>query len=158
MLYSIINNVDYKTVLSKEIEFGLNQCAKILNHFEFSSINDFLKSSTKKIKQTTSLFEYHIMKTILMINFDEFYELFTKNKLNTQSLEMFVYTKLNTTLIKSKIDSLINSNKFDDSLRMSNIEIYNLKSQNGGSTNNDYYKKYLKYKNKYLRKKSAINI
>lgn len=71
-IYSIMNNENINDIVKKEIEFGYLQTAKILDHFNFTSINDFLESKTKKINQTTAVFEYHILKTILLMKLDEF--------------------------------------------------------------------------------------
>ena len=43
-LYSLINNEDINIVLNKEINMGQLQTAKILNHFDFKSVKDFLET------------------------------------------------------------------------------------------------------------------
>ena len=79
-IYSEINKVSINELIYNEIRFGILQSAKILYHFGFSSISDFLTNKSKKIVQTTSVFEYHILKTILLINFEKFIKIIRSNE------------------------------------------------------------------------------
>ena len=84
-LCALMNSSDYgkyQELLQKELDFGILQTAKILDHFGFTSMNDFLTNKTKKIDQGTAVFEYHILKTILLYRFDEFIRILKDNNNN----------------------------------------------------------------------------
>lgn len=63
-----------KNRLMDEVKFGIMQSSKILNYFGFLSIDDFLSDSkdVRIIKQSTAMFEYHVLKTVLLYKFDDF--------------------------------------------------------------------------------------
>lgn len=163
ILYSKIKNEDFNKVLEKEINHGLVQTAKILNHFSFKDMNDFLKENddNRKIYQSTAAFEYHILKTALLINYDKFLEII-QNKGSMQDIYNLILKTIQSDEYNKKIKNLITQNKFNDSFRMSIVEIYNIEEfsnnplltmhQTGGQVN--YKLKYYKYKQKYLEYKN----
>ena len=77
------NKVLSKTfnMLNDETYFSLFQCVKILNHYDIDynkiHINDPIVKS--KYDENTPAFSYFLIKTILIYNFNEFYEWCTKN-------------------------------------------------------------------------------
>jgi len=166
VLYSIIFDKNINDILTKEIDFGFIQSAKILDHFEFKSIDDFLntKNDTRKIQQKTAAFEYHILQTILLHKFDEFLNILLNKGDTTDLMNLIIKTMRHDTVYKSKIDNYIkNIKSFSPKLiltfRMSITEIYNvndipdtLGQMVGGSQNKiNYEYKYIKYKNKYMQ-------
>lgn len=57
--------------LTKEINFSINQVGKILKHFNFKNMFQFLKSSSKStelLSQSTHVVSYYILKSITLIN------------------------------------------------------------------------------------------
>jgi len=155
ILYSIIHNEHLDSVLSKEFAFGIQQSAKILDHYGFTSIDDFLnKKNNKKINQSTAVFEYHILKTVLFYKFEQFIDILKTGK----AIDMMnlIITTMNEPLYGHYIDSeLININT-NKSFRMTTIEIYTLdtipiNNMIGGTK---YMIEYNKYKQKYLKIKS----
>jgi hypothetical protein len=151
-IYSYLNNQKLEDVLKNEKQFGLLQTSKILSHFNFDSVNDFLTSTNKYIIQTTSAFEYHILKTILFLNADLFLGTIVKNRNKNGCQKMFAL--INKTFkdlqyqkeIKKIMDNL---DRQDDNFRMTITELDFNTNQSGGN----YNKKYLKYKYKYLKLK-----
>lgn len=149
VLYSYIRQTKLEKVMKKEIDFGFQQSGKILNHFNFTSIDEFLKKSNKKIIQTTSAFEYHILKTILLFKFDDFLLYVNKNKNITELITRI----MNTKEYQNKINLNIKVHEHD-SFRMTIIDL-NKSHQNGGY----YNARYEYYKNKYLiLKKTYSNL
>jgi hypothetical protein len=73
MIISKYTNLEFDKLLEKELSFSLFQCAKILKYFEFENINELFdnKICSKKINQTTSVISYFIIKTALLVNFNE---------------------------------------------------------------------------------------
>lgn len=72
--------------LSKEINFSINQVGKILNHFNFKNIFQFLKLSSKStnmLSQSTHVVSYFILKSILLINIGTIIESNNNNYNNT---------------------------------------------------------------------------
>lgn len=62
----------YNSMWMYEILFGLVQTAKILSLSGFKSISElYTKPFIRYIKTTTNTFEYHILKTICMININD---------------------------------------------------------------------------------------
>jgi len=170
VLYSIIHNQEFNETLETEIHFGLIQTVKILNYFGFNSIDDFIKkyqNDKRKILQHTSVFEYHILKTILLYKFDEFIKII-KNKGTSSNIMKLIVNTMNLDMnYKNKIDNIFkNLNELDkmtrETFRMTKIEIYNVnniptKNNMNGGNYIDYKKKYYKYKNKYFDIKLLLN-
>jgi len=169
VLYSLIHNKDTSDILKKEIDFGFLQTAKILDHFEFKSIEDFTESNDdRQIKQKTATFEYHILKSVLLYKFNDFLEiLLGKSNNKTKDLmKLISETMTNDTNYKNKVNEHIkNLSKLEPEIkktfRMSTTEIYNLDSipieskqiMTGGNVS--YKHKYYKYKQKYIELKIA---
>lgn len=106
ILYSIINKCNMKNVMNNELAFGFIQSAKIFNHFNFTSIGDFINDRNKdlkKIKQTTAAFEYHVLKTILFYKREEFFDIVIKKPL-TQN----VYLLINNVLLSKEYKKIVN--------------------------------------------------
>lgn len=158
-LYSIIHNQNLDDILKKEIDHGFRQTAKILNHFNFDSLDDFLLNDNNKIiKQKTAVFEYHILKSVLLYKFDEFISMIT-NKNNINAIIKFAEnTMKNDENYINKINQYMHNINQDKSFRMSITEIYTLENipqmMYGGSM--DYYSKYLQYRKEYLELKKLI--
>jgi hypothetical protein len=145
----------------KELLFGLLQTAKILNHFGFDSVDDFLTTdkNNKKIIQKTAAFEYHILKTALMLRINDFIHLI-KNGLHNDSscakmMKIIVeemhrneYKHLVNDFIKT-IDNL--NPKLRATFRMTVNEIKTYQ-KGGGSHKNNYFK----YRKKYLDLKNSL--
>lgn len=153
VLYSHINKIDLATVLEKEINFGFKQTAHILTHFNFISVDDFLESNNKTINQTTSVFEYHILKTILLFKFDEFLKFVSKRG----NLQQLILTTMKSNEYQNTINKFIksvgnlNTHK-PKSFRMTLIDLNH--NQTGGQS---YSPTYQYYKNKYLQIKKTYN-
>jgi hypothetical protein len=90
--------------LSLEATFGLLQTAKILRLSGMKSMSEFTGTGPA-IHETTHTVEYHIFKTILLLNFDKFYELFLKSDSGEIMDLISTYTR-NPIYIKT-IDTLI---------------------------------------------------
>jgi hypothetical protein len=70
---NILNHAEIKKYFNKEIKFGLFQTAKILWLFDFKKVDDLLNpKNDNKIIESSSGVEYHIYKTILLLNYDRF--------------------------------------------------------------------------------------
>lgn len=70
-LYKSFNNEIFKKIILYEINFSLYQCKKILNHFDITSIDNFLIKKKQTIKQTTDVFSYFFIKTILILSLNK---------------------------------------------------------------------------------------
>ncbi|ARF09942.1 hypothetical protein Indivirus_6_8 [Indivirus ILV1] len=103
MIYSELFNKNINDLIINEINFGILQTAKILDHFNFTSIIDFLENKNKKIIQKTAAFEYHILKTILLMNFDKMIELLKKN----ESLEKIITNELKNKEYQTRVNEHI---------------------------------------------------
>lgn len=136
-IYSKINNKLFKDVINKEIDFGLKQTAKVLDHYGFNNINQFISNKTQ-IKQRTAIFEYHILKSALLFNYINFIAI-VQNTTADNLLKIIIDTMYKNKLYQDKINS--NFTNLDKSLRMTTIEIIP-----EGSL-------YEKYKQKYLMTK-----
>jgi len=148
VIYSHIHKMDLDKVLEQEINFGFKQTAKILNHFNFTSVTDFLNRSNNQIIQTTSAFEYHVLKTVLLFKFDEY----LKKVIERGNLTDLIITTMKSKEYQYRVDTIIQQNH-NDTFRMTIIELKTIK-QNGGSNRALY--KY--YKNKYLILKKNYSI
>ncbi len=103
-IYADIHHENLQRLIDNEIKFGLLQTAKILNHFGFTSVDDFLnKNNNKKIIQKTSAFEYHILKTILLMNFNKFIDLIKKK----ESLDELIINEFNNKDYQKKVNKYI---------------------------------------------------
>jgi len=161
LFYSKIHRQDFNKVLDKEIKFGLLQTAKILNHFNFKSMADFMnnKKDNDQICQTTAVFEYHILKTALLFNFKEFYNIIKNHGTADEILTLIIQT-MQSESYQNQVDEIIKNlssytEKLLSTFRMSIIDIQN-KNKIDQSGGNYYQKKYYKYKHKYLNYKKIF--
>jgi len=148
ILHAIHTNTSISTVLSNETSFGIMQSAKILAHFDFDSVDDFLVSGNKQIIQETSAFEYHIIKTIFLLNLQAFMD----NMNDNRKLMSIIDDALHDRTYQSHIDSammIIYPGILQSTFRMSLHDAYGM---TGGSI---YKHKYNKYKSKYLKMKGG---
>lgn len=158
VFYSKIYNQDFKQILNKELDFGFLETAKILNHFKFTNMDDFIKNDndTREICQKTAVLEYHILKTALLYNFDKFMTIIKKHGNASDIFDLIIQT-LQSPLYQNRINLIIkNLASYDRELlgtfKMSiiNIERNHSVTQSGGAF---YKNKYYKYKHKYLNYK-----
>jgi len=129
---SKICKIDFLYLLKYELFFGIFQTAKILYLAGFKKCDDFINlNSDIKIITNTSTVEYHIFKTICMINFNEFLKIYIKfkqskfmsneqmikhNLMVTNEMLNMIYNFYNDNVIYRKmLDELINvfNNGFD---------------------------------------------
>lgn len=77
---SCILNIDVKKLLEYELLFSLFQTKKILKHFKKTEpeFND-IKNRLINPKQTTSVFSYYVIKTLLLLNHEIFVLSFKEN-------------------------------------------------------------------------------
>lgn len=100
-------NETFNILWKSELLFGLYQTAKILYLSGFRSNKEFTnKQSNNKIKAMTSVVEYHIFKTILMLNFNEFYLYYRSNM--EKILELIYTFSVNNEIYNNIIDGIIN--------------------------------------------------
>jgi hypothetical protein len=59
-------------ILFYEIQFSLMQCVKVLNFMKLNYTDLFTNRGKKLYKEKTNVFSYHILKTILLFNIDDF--------------------------------------------------------------------------------------
>jgi hypothetical protein len=90
-----------KKILNIELKFSLYQVGKILNLYEFMNAHDFFKPNTNdnRFKQTTSVFSYFIIKTILLFNIDTFLDLYYNKQINKYNFKDIVLSIIDPTLI-----------------------------------------------------------
>ena len=173
VLYAEKNDKQFDKVIRDEIDHGFMQTAKILNHFGFTSVEDFLsdKKDDKMINQTTAAFEYHVLKSVLLYKYVDFFELIpdplTRTLENLMNLidSTMRTDKMYINAINAKIQN-IESLQPDEkaSFRMSitnidddeSIPVITLKrkiddvSMTGGLNHRNYQKHtYISHKNKY---------
>jgi len=82
---AILENTNYKNViktfkkcLMTEINFMILQVAKIINLFNGNNIDDLFNNNIV-LRQNTNVRSYFIIKFLLLLNFDKFYEFINKN-------------------------------------------------------------------------------
>ncbi len=109
ILYSHIYKKNFNEILNDEIQFGLIQTAKILHNFSFESVNDFLNidnNDDRKIKQETSVFEYYILTTILLIKINEFLAIIEKKGIINDVVTLIMNT-FNDNEYQNKVNNII---------------------------------------------------
>ncbi len=109
ILYSHIYGKNFTEILNDEIQFGLIQTAKILHNFGFESVKDFLNidiNDKRKIKQETSVFEYYILASILLIKINEFLEIIGK-KGTINDVVALIMNTFNSNDYQNKVDNII---------------------------------------------------
>nr|QBK88701.1 MAG: uncharacterized protein LCMiAC01_03790 [Mimivirus LCMiAC01] len=100
---------DFNKLWKYELFFGLFQTAKILYIAGFANNKEFVDSDNNKLLHTTtSTVEYHIFKTICMLNFNKFYNLYTNNKMDELYNMIYDFSSSNVAY-NNIIDRLIKS-------------------------------------------------
>lgn len=100
-------DADFDDLWKNELMFGIYQTAKILYLSGFKTNRDFVTRATeKRVNESTSAAEYHIFKTILMLNFNEFMRLYRGGSIK-DLLEMVYDFALNNGDYNEMVDSLI---------------------------------------------------
>ncbi len=107
----ICQNNDIRYYFDNEIKFGLLQTAKILYISGFDSVIQLIDPKyRKKVIETTSTVEYHIFKTIILMNFNKFIKLLRENKI--EEIENMIYDFVkNSKYFRFYVDSIINKLK-----------------------------------------------
>ena len=59
-------------ILFYEIQFSLIQCVKVLNYMNLNYTDLFTSKGIQRYKENTNVFSYHILKTILIFNINDF--------------------------------------------------------------------------------------
>lgn len=139
--------------ISDEVDHSLIQSAKVLQYYGINKIDQIINNKVK-ITQGTAVFEYYVLRGILIYlwakngNNHTFYDYMKSNNI----CQIVYNVILNDIEWKNRMDKLL-SNKIDDnSLRMASVSYVN---QKGG---NLYYEKYKKYKQKYFDLKDIYNL
>ena len=89
-----------KKILNSELKFSLYQVGKILNIYQFDNALEFFQSNNNnKFNQTTSVFSYFIVKTILLFNLNTFLELYYTQKINKYNFKKIVLSFIDNDLI-----------------------------------------------------------
>lgn len=129
-------NMEIDMIYSYEIFFTMFQIAKIIRFFNGNSYAELFKSNPNhiKIKQTTSVVSYYIIKGILLFNINSTMDFLNKVNLKIDNSKILFYKEYLETIINKKdgIETLINKlieiykdlepNKFiSKTLRMSAI-------------------------------------
>lgn len=160
IIYSHIQNKNLELIIKQEIFFGLIQTAKILNYFGYNSMEDFIKNPD--IKQTVPAFEYHILKTGLLSQINQVFNILINNPNQADLFNLAISGITNPDFINiiNKIIKNINNMGFDlkKTFRMTITEIkLNYNNYFGGNLYkyNKYKKKYLFLKNKLINFKSG---
>lgn len=109
-----LGNKDDKVVssfINYEITYNLFQCAKILNHFGYTKVDEFFiphNGKSKKFEQSTSVFSYFFIKTAILFNFNDLLSLLNKSMDNfnliNKNKSISEYTRL--------FEKSINNNDF----------------------------------------------
>lgn len=152
ILYSHIYNKNFNEMLCDEIQFGLIQTGKILNNFEFKSVKDFLdkdNNDNRKIKQETSVFEYYILTTILLMKINEFL-LIIENKGTIDEVVFLIMETFNSDEYQNKVDNIINKIDNIDKIIIDTCKMTIIKINLSNVIN------YTKCKNKYLECKDKL--
>lgn len=96
-----------KVFYNLEILFGIFQTAKILYLAKFNTIYEFIfKNTNNVLKQNTAATEYHILKTLCLIHFEEF--LILNSSKNLDKFTVFINDKLRESEYCKCVDYFIN--------------------------------------------------
>ncbi len=107
----------YKSILKTELDFSLNQTAKILNYNGYDNINELFINGINNInnvnskynniqwKQNSNVLSYYIIKTALLYNLDDFIKFLQKTN-------RFKVEKNNISDFKILLDKSINNRNF----------------------------------------------
>jgi hypothetical protein len=119
LINTIIYSDNYssvKKILNAELKYSMYQSAKILTLFKFDSSNDFFKScDCDNFRQNTDIFSYFIVKTAILLNLDNFLELYYNNKITRFNFKDYI---LALTLSKKYISFI---NKFMKFIQNNNL-------------------------------------
>lgn len=145
ILYSHIYGKNMNEILNDEIQFGIIQTGKILSHHGFTSVKDFLdiNDTPNKIIQETSVFEYYILTTILLIKIDDYLSII-KNKGTIKDIVKLVNSTFNDDEYQKKVNYVIDNINNIDSVIMNTCKMTIIKIDLPNVVN------YNKYKQKYL--------
>jgi hypothetical protein len=96
----------FKVMLEYEAQFSLLQCAKILNYYEFTSVEDFFQpyDNRNRFKQNTNVFSYFFIKTALLVNTAEllnFFERYTNKLYLKKGNKYYIKSEFEKLMIKS---------------------------------------------------------
>jgi hypothetical protein len=122
LLHSIYQSerlhMEIDMIYSYEIFFSLFQIAKIIRFFNGNSYDELFKSNKKhiKIKQTTSVVSYYIIKGILLFNINSTMDFIEKVNLKVDDNKILLYKEYLEQILNKKEDIREIVNKF--------IEIY----------------------------------
>ena len=123
-----------KYYIQVELFYAVTKASQILHYYNFSSLNELIKSNKKEFNQNSNVFSYYILKTLILHKFDKIMNILSKtncvnnhfilnkNKdcsLNYLQIISNIYSKHMDDIIKNIIlqKSFINT-----SLRMTCIE------------------------------------
>lgn len=105
-------NMEIDMIYSYEMFFTLFQIAKIIRFFNGNSYSELFKSNPNhiKIKQTTSVVSYYIIKGILLFNINSTMDFLNKVNLKIDNNKILDYKEYLETIINKKdgIETLIN--------------------------------------------------
>jgi hypothetical protein len=105
-------NMEIDMIYSYEMFFTLFQIAKIIRFFNGNSYAELFKSNPNhiKIKQTTSVVSYYIIKGILLFNINSTMDFLNKVNLKIDNSQILFYKEYLETIINKKdgIESLVN--------------------------------------------------
>lgn len=96
IVYAEENNLNLDDVMKYEIMFSHFQMAKILSYFNCESFDDLEKTN---IKQNTSVFSYYIIKSILMVNYEQLFDFWLNNGFKVLNGNENKYEQLFTQII-----------------------------------------------------------
>ncbi len=128
IFYSMIKTVGEKkkfnnfiNLLDQELVYSLRQGERIMNYYNFDSYQQ-LRGGKKEFKQETGIFSYYILKTALLLNFNNFCNFMRESCINQLIFPEKNHIKY-CQLIFNSYDSMTNINlhknrKIKGSLRM----------------------------------------
>lgn len=106
-------NIKINMIYSYEILFSLFQIAKIIIFFKGNSYSELFKSNPNhiKIKQTTSVLSYYIIKGILLFNINSTMDFLEKVNLKIDNDKIIKYIEYLEKIInnKDKLEKLVNN-------------------------------------------------
>ncbi len=136
IIYTTINpSQNLLENIEKEIKFILEQSAKIIYYYGFSSWDDFSKNNCSiYFNQKTSIFSYYILKSCMFFYFNKTIKFLINNdnKLILRNIKKNEFEKYLYDIIKSDkyidfmnklIKQMYSSSKISNNLRMSNLQI-----------------------------------
>ena len=108
--YGVGNVFSVKKILNGELKYSMYQSAKILTLFNFDNASEFFKQcDCEKFRQNTDIFSYFIVKTGILLNLDDFLELYYKDKITRFNFKDYI---LSVTLSKKYMEYIDKFMKF----------------------------------------------